>query len=185
MEMTALDSLLLLQLTVARLGEKELLGWWNTDIVYKLGGADFLNRLVGSTFAPLAAGEAVLMAARMKEEQGLAAIPGESAYTLFCPEPRLRSELTHRFRHFKTYPDDVPAEIREILDSERQWKAPDLFARLGANPKPSFQGTSFGREVSVHKAWTELEKARALAATLSPEDKGSYVMPYYRSGDAS
>ena len=103
MEMTALDSLLLLQLTVARLGEKELLGWWNTDIVYKLGGADFLNRLVGSTFAPLAAGEAVLMAARMKEEQGLAAIPGESAYTLFCPEPRLRSELTHRFRHFKTY----------------------------------------------------------------------------------
>ena len=57
-------------------------------------------------------------------------------------------------------------------------KAPDLFARLGANPKPSFQGTSFGREVSVRNAWTELEKARSLAATLSPEDKGSYVMPY-------
>ena len=38
MEMTALDFLLLLQLTVARLGEKELLGWWNTDIVYNRRG---------------------------------------------------------------------------------------------------------------------------------------------------
>jgi hypothetical protein len=77
-------------------------GLVDTDIAYKLGGADFLNRLVGATFAPLAAGEAVLQAARMKEEQGLAAIPEESASALFCPEPKLRFELTHRFRHSKT-----------------------------------------------------------------------------------
>ncbi len=47
MDLAALDSILLIQLTVARLGEKELLSWWNTDICYKLGGADFLKRLVG------------------------------------------------------------------------------------------------------------------------------------------
>ena len=185
MEMTVLEPLMLLQLTVARLGEKELLGWWNTDIAYKLGGADFLNRLVGTKLAPLSAGEGVLLAARLKEEQLLAAIPGETVYSLFCPEPRLRFELAQRFRHFKTYPDDVPAEIAEILDPQRQWKASDLFDRLAANAKPNFQGTSFGREISVHKAWTELERARALAATLSMEDKGTYVMPYYRNGDAS
>ena len=53
-----LDKILYIQLTIARLGEKELMSWWNTDVVYKLGGADFLQRLVGEIIAPLAAGEA-------------------------------------------------------------------------------------------------------------------------------
>jgi hypothetical protein len=37
--MENLDQLLYCQLIIARLGEKELLAWWNTDIAYKLGGA--------------------------------------------------------------------------------------------------------------------------------------------------
>lgn len=49
------------------MGEKELMNWWNTDAAYKLGGAPFLQRLLGKTIAPLAAGEAVLEAARLKE----------------------------------------------------------------------------------------------------------------------
>jgi hypothetical protein len=59
MDTTALDSILLLQVAVARLGETELMGWWDTDIAYKLGGAYFLQRLVGPRLAPLAAGEGV------------------------------------------------------------------------------------------------------------------------------
>ena len=190
MQTAEIDTILLLQLTVARLGEKELLAWWNTDICYKLGGADFLNRLVGPVLAPLAAGEAILMAASLKEEKLIKAISGADAFSLFWPEPEARAALGRRLRHFKTYPDELPADIAEILDPGREWKSGELLERLTGGPKVSFQGTkfqgtSFGREVSVAAAWGAVRKAQALASTFSAGDRGAYVMPYYRSGDAS
>jgi hypothetical protein len=36
------------QLIIARMGEKELMSWWNTDIAHEMGGADFLGRLVAA-----------------------------------------------------------------------------------------------------------------------------------------
>ncbi len=69
-----LDKIFHIQLIIARLGEKELMNWWNTDAAYKLGGAAFLQRLLGKTIAPLAAGEAVLEAARLKESSLISAM---------------------------------------------------------------------------------------------------------------
>jgi len=47
-----IDTILYIQLVIARLGEKELMNWWNTDIAYEMGGGDFLERLLGKTMAP-------------------------------------------------------------------------------------------------------------------------------------
>ncbi len=59
MQPNDLDKIFYTQLVIARLGEKELMNWWNTDVAYKLGGAAFLRRLLGKTIAPLAAGELI------------------------------------------------------------------------------------------------------------------------------
>jgi hypothetical protein len=184
MDHTILDAILLLQLTVARLGEKELMNWWNTDIVYKLGGADFLQRLVGPRMAPLSAGEAVLLAAQRKEEKIIATIPGHATYSLFCPLPSVRAALSQRFRHYKTYLDDMPTAVEEILNPDTEWQISDLCARLQTFPKADFLNTSFGRELSRNPNVYELELAQALASTFSAADKGDYVMPYYRIADA-
>ena len=40
------DKIIHTQLIIARMGEKELMNWLNTDIAYELGGADFLKRLL-------------------------------------------------------------------------------------------------------------------------------------------
>jgi hypothetical protein len=47
-----IDKILHTQLIIARMGEKELMNWWNTDIAYKMGGADFLKRLRRYPCAP-------------------------------------------------------------------------------------------------------------------------------------
>ncbi len=174
-----LDEILLLQLTVARLGEKELMNWWNTDIAYQHGGSDFLTRLVGAAFAPLAAGEGILLAARLKEEPLLAAARDEALYSLFLPEPGLRAALAERYRHFKTYPEELPPAIRAILDPTTDFKPADLLARL-ESAKPELQGTSFGRLISIQPNPAPRAVMRALAATHTLADKGRYVMPYYR-----
>lgn len=178
-----LDSILAIQLTIARLGEKELMNWWNTDIAYTLGGADFLIRLCGPRMAPLAAGEAILLAASTVEETIMMTMPGK-AYSLFHPEPALRTALSRRFRHFKTYPEELPPSLAEILDPEREWSIPELFARLQSPLRAVFRGTSFGRELTLDKAIGELETIQALASTFSPEDRGVYTMPYFRISDA-
>ena len=179
------DEVLLILLTVARLGEKELMHWWNTDIAYKLGGADFLIRLVGPKTASLAAGEGILFAARLKEERLIDLIPGDAAFSLFCPEPALRLAVNRRYRYLKTYPDELPTDIAELLDPEREWTAPELMARLETPAPLCFQGTSFGREVQVDATWSDTEKVRALANTYVIADRGNYVMAYYRNGDVA
>ncbi|MEI8093584.1 MAG: BREX-6 system BrxE protein [Spirochaetales bacterium] len=179
-----LDEILLLQLTVARLGEKELMNWWNTDIAYQHGGYDFLTRLVGAAFAPLAAGEGILLAARLKEEPLLAAARDEALCSLFLPEPSLRTALAERYRHFKTYPDDLPETLRAVLDPTKDFKAPELLARLESSTKAEFQGTSFGRLVTLSPTASPKVAMHALAATFTLADKGRYAMPYYRSAHA-
>jgi len=179
-----LDEILLLQLNVARLGEKELMNWWNTDIAYQHGGSDFLTRLVGAAFAPLAAGEGILLAARLEEEPLLASARDEHLCSLFLPEPALRTALAERYRHFKTYPDDLPEALRAILDPTKDFKAPELLARLESTSKSEFQGTSFGRLVTIAPGASPKATMRALASTYTMADKGRYVMPYYESTHA-
>jgi len=200
--MTEIDEILHLQLIVARLGERELLSWWNTDIAYKLGGADFLGRLLGKEMAPLAAAEGILAAARGKEEALVAAIPGAPCCSLFCPPSGLRNELGYRLSHFKRYLDDTPAEITAILDSGTEWTVESLRALLrdatkdattGAGTGADYEGTSFGRELRLSGRVAGLGPAggdeaammRVLAAAYIGLEKGRFSLPYCRCPDAA
>lgn len=146
-----LDYCIRAQISIARLGERELLNWWNTDIAFTYGGADFLKRLLGSTLAPLAAAEAVVLAARRKEEEILSSMPHpERVRSLFVPEPAAAREIQERFRHLKTYPEDVAADYHDILDLERVWSADELRASAGTIPEGLvMEPTGFGFQVRL------------------------------------
>lgn len=185
--MKNLDHILHLQLAVARLGERELEAWWNTDIAYKLGGAGFLERIAGPEMAPFAAGEGVLLTARLHEEALLESIHGNPCFSLFCPPLPLRNELIRRYHHFKRYPEDTPDEIRAILDKNTEWSADALRSLIrkltGGNPT-DWEGTSFGREIVGPTGGTfasEEAMMNALAAVYLALDKGLYILPYCRS----
>ncbi len=186
--MEKLDQILHLQLVVARLGEKELQAWWNTDIAYKLGGAAFLAKITGTEMVPFAAGEGILAASRLKEEELVAAIPGEPRFSLFCPPLALRNELAFRFHHFKRYPDDTPAEILSILDSFTEWTVASLRAfleKLTAGAPTDYEGTSFGREltgIGEGRFASDEAAIQSLAAAYLGLEKGRFVLPYCRSG---
>jgi hypothetical protein len=194
--MTEIDEILHLQLIVARLGERELLSWWNTDIAYKLGGADFLGRLLGKEMAPLAAAEGIRAAARGKEEALVTAIPGAPCCSLFCPPLGLRNELGYRLSHFKRYLDDTPAEITAIMDSATEWTVESLRALLRDTTKGAvadYEGTSFGRELRLSgnvagpgsAGGDEAAMMRALAAAYIGLEKGRFSLPYCRCPDAA
>ena len=120
-----IDKILYTQLIIARMGEKELMNWWNTDIGHKMGGADFLERLLGKVMAPLSAGEGILRAAYLKEMQTINEMPNNNKVgTLFRPEPAIGIE--ERYRHFKRYPESLPENIAEILDPKKDWSSDQL-----------------------------------------------------------
>ena len=182
------DEILHIQLTVARLGEKELMNWWNTDVVYKLGGADFLRRLLGPDIALLAAGEAVLEAARSREMREMHNMPAsQKVFSLFIPEPQLYTVLKERWRHFKRYLEEVPPIIREILNSERDWTASELIDRIGKSDDIRFQGTSFGKILKPHRDGSLFDSMMSLAASIAQGEKGAYPFCYYEGAlyDAS
>lgn len=181
MNQTAIDQILYIQLIIARLGEKELQNWWNTDIAFEMGGADFLKRLVGEKLATLSAGEAILQAAYLKELAIHNQIPGGSCFSLFCPEPKLDIALKDRYRHLKRYPEDTPDTICKVLDPKKVWTAAELSALLGEFAVPAFQGTSFGRLIEISAGWDETDTIKALAAVVLQNEKGKYAMPYFKA----
>gem|GEM_PF-5704322 len=110
-----LDTILAVQIAVARLGEKPIHFWWNSDIADVNGGADLLQRMVGAEMTPLAVVDRLLLSAKLAEERVLAEIPAPQAYSMFLPEPGLRVALQRRLRHFKAYPADLPEQIASLL----------------------------------------------------------------------
>lgn len=185
-ELTAvdLDAILALQMLIARLGERELCAWWNVDLAYKLGGADFLARLTDAEMAPLAAGEGLLKAAGQKEDELLAALPA-GALSLFRPEPEVQVALWRRWRHFKHWPEDLPADLAELLNPETDWTAQALGAyrdRLCAGlPRPRSEATAFGLLVHPEPGWSALELTRGLALCFDPAAKGRFTLNYCRA----
>jgi len=185
MNLNDIDQILLYQLTVARLGEKELNNWWNTDMTYEVGGATFLQDLLGKTMAPLAAGEGILEAARLKDVSLLEALPqGVSHFSLFQPEPGIQTALKERMRHFKRYPEDVPDPIREILDPRVNFTPEQLKGRVPAGAPLEKGGTSFGYEVPGAPGNPEPGFFQSLAAALMECEKSRYILHYY-TGDTS
>ncbi len=189
MQPNDLDKIFYTQLVIARLGEKELMNWWNTDVAYKLGGAAFLQRLLGKTIAPLAAGEAILEAARLKESSLISEIPeNKQVFSLFKPEPRLSTALKERMRHFKRYPDDIPDEIASILDPEKDWLPEDLIDLINVPDSLKSLGTSFGRlfEKSPGQNMADTLKsimlilASGVTAHGKSSEKGNFTLCYYQ-----
>lgn len=183
MEIKDLDRILALQLTIARLGEKLLCNWWNVDIAYKFGGADFLHRLTGKVMATLAIGEGLLQAAAQREAGLLAGIP-EHVLTLFQPTAAVQVALHYRFRHFKAYPSDLPQALALLLDSERDWKIEELVAHrdelcTGAIA-PQVEATAFGRLCKVPENSSPLDVAKVLALSFDSKAKGKLVLSYCR-----
>ena len=176
-----LDKIFYIQLVIARLGEKELMNWWNTDAVYKLGGAAFLQRLLGKTIAPLAAGEAILEAARLKESSLISEIPdNKQVFSLFKPEPKLYTALNERMRHFKRYPDDIPAEIVSILDPGKDWTSGDLVDLINVPDVLQSSGTSFGRLFEKSPGQSMNGIMLTLASGITASEKGNYTLCYYQ-----
>jgi hypothetical protein len=157
-----IDKILYTQLIIARMGERELMKWWNTDIAFNLGGADFLKRLLGDTLAPLAAGEGILKAAQLKDSQQIDKMPNsDEVFTLFNPEPEINLAIKERLRHFKRYPEDTPEEIAKILDPTE------------------FTGTSFGKEIGKSAGLSIVDVMNNLASLVKTNEKGNYVLSYY------
>ncbi len=205
MDTSALDSILALQLAVGRLGEKELCGWWNVDLVHRLGGADFLQRLADARMAPLAAGEGLLLAAGKAEDEKLAGMP-QGIATLFRPAAAVQVAIYQRWRHFKAWPEDLPEALARLLNPDTDWTVPALVAlraELCAGvAAPATEATAFGRELAGRSGrgvsmaaepagvmsepagsaeFAEaLELAKALALCYDPADKGRLILPYCR-----
>lgn len=176
------DKILYTQLIIARMGEKELMNWWNTDIAYEGSGGDFLQRLLGDTLAPLAAAEGILKAARLKEVQLIEEMPdNQNVYTLFRPEAQVEIALKERLRYFKRYPESLPEEISQILDPKKDWQ-PDALANLiQPENRPEFTGSSFGKEIQKKTGLGITDIMTSLAAIARTNEKGRYVLPYYKS----
>lgn len=179
---TLLDQILTLQLTVARLGEKDLMNWWNLDVAQELGGADFLNRLVGPTMAPLSIADALLTVASAKEGAIMNKMPTQ-VFSLFSPPVALLGALRDRFRHYKRYPEDVPESVRLILDSRKSFTKEDLQKWLQSSTFAKSQGTSFGSELQMDPHWNVLQCAQALCNEIATGQRGEYPFAYYRGAE--
>lgn len=193
MQSEDLDTILYTQLVIARLGEKELMSWWNTDVSYKLGGAAFLQRLLGKTIAPLAAGEAILQAARLKESSLISEIPdSRQIFSLFQPEAKLNTALKERMRHFKRYPDDIPDEIASILDPDKDWTSGELVDLINVPDSLKSSGTSFGRLFEKSPGQNMTATLNGIMLILASgitahekahgksSEKGNYTLCYYQ-----
>ena len=175
-----IDQILHYQLVIARLGEKELMNWWNTDIAYEVGGATFLQDLLGETMAPLAAGEGILEAARLKDTSLLKELPeNQACYTLFQPEPNILTALKERMRHFKRYPEDIPESIKEILDPQTDFISEQLKEKISHTNPSSKKGTSFGYQVEKPSGISSSDFLQFLAAEIMTCEKSRYALHYY------
>jgi hypothetical protein len=180
MRKSDIDKILYTQLIIARMGEKELMNWWNTDIAFNLGGADFLNRLLGDVLAPLAAGEGILKGAQLKDSQHIANMPNsEEVFTLFNPEPEINIAIKERLRHFKRYPEDLPEEISHILDPNKDWTIEEFIALISTNEAAKYTGTSFGKEIVKTAGLSIVDVMNNLASIIKTNEKGNYVLSYY------
>lgn len=180
-----LDDILYLQLIVARLGEKEMMNWWNTDIVFKLGGSAFLHNLLGEIIAPLSAGEAIIEAAKRKEQSLLKDFPSTSVpFSLFVPEPQVQIALKERMRHFKQYPEDLPEKISNILNSRTDFSIQNLKDLILNPEKFEFSDTSFGKKLLKTDRLSVKERLLMLVAGIVSNKKNQYTL-YYAEGTHS
>jgi hypothetical protein len=178
---TAIDQLLELQIKIARAGESERLCWWRIDATDQLGGGDFFQRLVGQELSGLAAIEAALAGAKIKEKNLLeeAGLSTQTAITLFHLPLETQNQLNERMRFFKSHPEQIPEDLRALFRHETEFKAQDLERELNTYPKPSYERSAFGRKIRGGLPEDVIQQARQLASLLLPLEKQHYPLPYY------
>lgn len=178
-----LDKILGLQFLVAWAGEGRCepprLGWWDTDLVDKLGGGDFFKRLAPRTHA-WAALEAVREAARRKEAdlRSEAADP-DQLRSLFHLGHTVDRQLEDRLSVLKQRAGE-PTKILPLLGIlDTGFDADELAATLQEHGEAKFEQTPGGRRVRGEMPDDLREAARTLAAALVPFDD-HYPQPHFR-----
>lgn len=178
---TETDKILELQVKIARAGESERLFWWRVDATDHLGGGDFFQRLVGQELSGVAAIEAVLAGAKLKEQNMLeeAGLSTQTAITLFHLPLETQNKLNERMRFFKAHPDQIPEALQALFRHETEFNAQDLERELNAYPKPSYERSAFGRKIRGGLPQDVIQQAQQLASLLLPLEKHQYPLPYY------
>jgi len=174
-----LDQILELQIKIARAGETERLFWWRVDATDSAGGGDFFKRLVGS-LSELSAVEAALEGAKSKEKKLLEEAGVEkSVITLFNPQVELKIKLEERWRHFKANPEEIPDNIKSLLNHDLEFNRSNFENELSSYQKPSYERSSFGRKARGEMPGDALKQMQQLASLLIPLEKNQYPLPYY------
>ncbi len=185
METALADEILALQLLVAWAGEARCdprrLGWWDTDIVDKAGGGDFLRRLLPQTHA-WAALEAVREAARRTDAQ--------ARRTMADPD-RMRSLFFLGFEIDECVGERLAALKREgrlpsealsfpiSLDGAFDRRLFEDRVRAIAGDVPSFSVIPGGRQLKGASPTSTTAMVRQLAGALLPL-ADQYPLPFFK-----
>ena len=133
--------------------------------------------------APLAAGEGILKAAQLKENQLFEDIPdNQKVCSLFQPDPGISIAVEERLRHFKRYPEDLPENISQVLDLKKDWGATELAELIQPETSPQYKASSFGKEMEKTVGLSITDIMTNLAALVKTCEKGGYVLSFYREG---
>ena len=186
---TELDDILALQLSVAwageRAGEPARLGWWSSDLVDDLGGADLFHRLVPRTAAWASLILVRKVAQRIDEEQRTKLANADAVWTLFRFGFAVDEQLAERLAHHRSH-QHVPAEVlgsRFLVGDWSKGRFVEALTALG-HPGEGAPGkkasrveiTPGGRHVHATVRSPALA-APLLAAALVPL-ADAYPMPY-------
>lgn len=174
-----LDTILALQLTVAwsgeRAGEPARLGWWSSDLVDPLGGADLFSRLTPRTAAwtPLILVRKV--AQRVDDEARAKLARPDDVWTLFRFGFDVDEQLDERLAHHRQHRHE-PSDVLGARYLHGEWSRVRLEGLLGGLGKPNVELTPAGRRI-VGRMASPLAAAELLAAAFAPLSD-TYPMPH-------
>ena len=178
-----LDDILSIQFLVAWAGEggkgAERLGWWDTDLVDKYGGGDFMKRLVPRTHA-WAGLQAVREAARRKDREirSQAADP-DRIRSLFYLGHQVDRQLDDRLSELKQQ-EEEPSRLLSLLEViDAEFDADEMAETLGLMGDINIEQTPGGRRVRGDMPDNLRATIRNLAAALVPFVE-HYPQPHYR-----
>jgi hypothetical protein len=186
----ALDEILALQLSVGWAGEGRCeprrLGWWDTDVVDRMGGGNLMERVCPRTFAwaglECARAAALLVDGRRRKRTADA----DRIRTLFALGAEIDEQIEDRLRALKQA-GAPPIEVLPFaLAPGVQFDSVAAAAALagGRSPETLKKVPGIGRQLRGMPPGDPLEAARRLAAALVPwDDADGYPMPFFQVGE--
>lgn len=174
---TSVDTILGLQLLVAWAGEKNRLGWWNTNFIDPDGGLDLLGRVAPRTGA-VAAWELVRAAAVAADadRRGRQA-EGDRLITLFHLRDDVEEAVADRLRAIKMSGGSIAA-LPGVPAVDQRFERATFTARLSSLGAADAELRAAGRRVKGPMPTEPELLATKLAAALVPL-ADHYPMPYF------